>query len=309
MDLARTGVDHHHRAGLRPVVHDGRLERAVGERLEPEVDRQVDVPPGQGRPDVLDVLHAAAETVLDDLLGARDPAKHQVVGELHSFLSRTVDIGEPDDMGRNLPLGVVAPELTLGVHARKREGASPGGGFRVDVAAHVDEGALGALLELAVEGGGVESERRGERRPAVSGTDRFARVHPDGLDGGAHGKRGTVAIADDPARRVRAHRTDVPGRAFVPQEVPLVHLQVQSLPEQPRPAQGEHGQHQPDAPPQRKGSHRPAEPFDSDPGSLRLRDAHASQYSRLTMAMRPGSGRSIPSRVSATRRTRSWDER
>ena len=61
----------------------------------------------------------------DHLLGARDAAKHRVVCELRPFLAVPVDVREPDDVGRDLRFGVVAPELAIGVHAGKSEGADP----------------------------------------------------------------------------------------------------------------------------------------------------------------------------------------
>ena len=291
------------------MVGDGRLEGAVGERLEAQIDRQVDVVPGPGGTHVLDVLHAAAEAVLDDLLGPRDPAKHRVVRELHPFLPLPVDVGEADDVGGDLRLGVVAPELALEVDPRDGEGPGARRGVRVDVAAQVHEGALGAFHEPRVEPGRVETDRRGQLGPALAGVDRFARVHPYGLDGGAHGERGAVAVPNHSARGMRAHRADVPRGPLVAQEIPLVHLQVQGLAEQSDRAHREHRHHQADPPPERQRANRPAQPFDTDPWPLRLRNAHDGQYSRLTMAMRPGSGRSIPRRRSASLRTRSWEAR
>ena len=70
-------------------------------------------------------------------------------------------------------LGVVAPELALEVDPRNGEFADPVGRIRIDVTTEVDEGAIRALHEPAVDLGRLESDRRGQRGPAFARPNRF----------------------------------------------------------------------------------------------------------------------------------------
>ena len=267
----------------------------------------MNIAPRLRRPHVLNIFDAAPHAILDDLLPARDAAKRGILGELHSFAACSVDVGESDKVRRDLRLGIVAAELAFEVHPRKTEGAHPIGRPRIDVTAQVHEGAVDSLPQAPLQVRRIDPGHHGQIEPTFPGVDRLARIDPDGFDGGAQGELGAVAVPDDAPRSGRADGADVPRGGLVLQEIPPApSAGIRPTAEQPCGGEDQRGHHQPGPPRTRRRTGRALQRLDSSSRPLPPRDPHRDQYSMSTMTIRSGAGRSMPRRVSAWSRTRSW---
>ena len=114
-------VDHDDRACARALLADRRLQLAVREVLDAQVDRQHEVAARARGPDAFDVLHDAAVAVLDDALRAVLAREPMIERELEPFLAGVVDVGEAEHVAGDFAGGVVAAVFAQQVHARNAE--------------------------------------------------------------------------------------------------------------------------------------------------------------------------------------------
>src|SRR6185312_2257155 len=96
--LARGDVDHHHGAGARLLLRHLRLQGAIGEILDAQIDGEHEVASRAGRPDALDVLYDPAIAILDDALLTVYAGQRLVIGELQPRLTLIVDVGEANKL-------------------------------------------------------------------------------------------------------------------------------------------------------------------------------------------------------------------
>ena len=194
-------VEHDHRARLRALVANRRLQFAIREVLDAQVDGQHEIAPGPHRADFLDVLHDLAVAVLDHALGAVFAREPVIERELEALLAFIVDAGEADDVTRDFARRVVTAVLAHQVHARDLELADflrLGGlhvarqieKFPIEVRGH-------ALRELVL----VTLQRLRQPRQLIARERELFRIHPHRIDGRRYRERFSVAISNSAASR------------------------------------------------------------------------------------------------------------
>ncbi len=114
--FTRGNVEHDDRARTRMSVANGRLQFAVREILNTQVDRQHQIATGPGGPDAVDVLNDVPVAVLDHALGAVLPGKPVVERQLEAFLARIIDVRESQHVPGDFAARVIAPIFARGVH-------------------------------------------------------------------------------------------------------------------------------------------------------------------------------------------------
>ena len=107
------------RAGLGAMFLDRRFQFAIRQVLDAQVDAGDQVAAGVRRADAFDVLDRAAETILNDALGAGLRAEPAVVRQLQSFLSDVVVLlGEAEqmagDFARRIEALIFAQQVNAG---------------------------------------------------------------------------------------------------------------------------------------------------------------------------------------------------
>src|SRR5204863_7603302 len=131
-----------HRAGASSLVTDRRLELAVCEVLQPQVDRQHQVASRANRADALHILTDVPVPVPDDALRAVFAREPVIESELEALLPGVVDIRESEQVPGHLARRVIAAILARGVHARDAEGLDPLGFRGLAMAREVQELAI-----------------------------------------------------------------------------------------------------------------------------------------------------------------------
>ncbi len=89
--FARVDVDDDDGTGLRAVLLHRRLQFAIGEILNAQVDAGDEIAARPGRANALDVLHVAPVQVLNDALGAILAVQQLIVAELEALLALVID--------------------------------------------------------------------------------------------------------------------------------------------------------------------------------------------------------------------------
>ena len=200
--FARVDVEHDDGAALRLLLLHRRLQLAIREILNPQVDARDQVFAGPRRADALDIFDGAAIAVLDHALLAGLRAEPAVVGELEPFLADVVVLlGEAEQVAGDFARRIEALILAQQIHAWDLQLRDVRCIARPHVAHQVDE--------LAIEIAGddlrqpllVAVERFGETRNLIRGAHHFRRAGPHGVDGRARRQRLAVAVIDAAADR------------------------------------------------------------------------------------------------------------
>ena len=240
--FAGAHVHHHDRAGARAVVADRRLELAVGQVLDAQVDAELQFAPRAHRADALDVLDAIPLAVLDDALGAVLAPQPVVEGEFGALLPGVVDVGEAEQVPGHFAGRVVAAVLAREVDAVDLERAHLARIRRLQPARQVHELAilLGADAPDQIVQVDVDGLRQARQLFGVGGE--LARVDPHRIDRRADRERLAVPIGDRAAMRDDRRHAREAGRALAGEEAMLDQLQLHRAPDQRRADRQHHEQ-------------------------------------------------------------------
>ncbi len=235
---------HDDRAGARAIVAHRRLELAVGQVLDAQVDAEPELAAGPHGADALDVLDAIALAVLDHALGAVLAAEPVVEGQLRALLARVVDVGEAEQVPGDLAGRVVAAVLARQVdalHPQRAHLARVGG---LQATRQVHELAVGAGADAARQLLPVEVDGLRQPRQLVHIAGQLARVDPDRIDRRADRQRLAVAVGDRAAVRDDRSHARVARRALAGEEAVLHELQLHRAAHQRRAAREQQREHQ-----------------------------------------------------------------
>ncbi len=236
-DVAGMRVRHHDQAALGAVLLHRALQLAVGQVLQAQVQGQVDVLAGLGLGVVIGVLDHMAGAVSDHPARTRRAAQRGVLRRLDAFLTLAVDVAEADHVRRHLARRVVAAVLALREHAGRAEGDEALGLVRVDLPLEVDELAVGALAQEALELARGEAEQLGHGVDVGRRVEQVLRHNPDRIDRRRQRQRLAVAVAHRAAVGLQHHGAHLAQVALAGEEVVLHHLQVEGTAQHRR---GEH---------------------------------------------------------------------
>jgi hypothetical protein len=159
--LAGGDVEHHRTAGLG-LVFDHRVAQAlVGEELDLGVDREADIEAVDRRDAVADVLHHAAQAVLDHVARTVLALQLALERELDAFLALFVGVGEAHQVCCRFAFRVLAAVLARLVQALDVQGLDALPHRFVDLARQPDEARF-AVAELLLDVGRRQPERTRE---------------------------------------------------------------------------------------------------------------------------------------------------
>ncbi len=243
--FAGVDVEHDDRAAFRLVLVHRRLQLAIREVLNPQVDAGDQILARPRRADALDVLDSAAVAILNHALGAGLRAEPAVVGELEPFLADVVVLlGEAEQVAGDFAGRIEALILAQQIDAGNLQLRDLRGVARPHVTHQVNE--------LAVEVAGddlrqpllVAVERFGETRDLVRGAHHLRRIGPHRVDRRARGERLAVAVVDAAANRGELRDAREASIALPLEESFVEQLQVDRARDQRNGDQHERAQHQ-----------------------------------------------------------------
>src|SRR5262249_27999395 len=114
-------VEHDGRAGARARVRDHRLELAVREVLEAQIDARAQVAAGAGYLYQLVLADYVSESIFQHSLAAVLSPEPLIVFGLEPFLAAIVDVGESKQVADDFALGVITLVFAHRAHARQAE--------------------------------------------------------------------------------------------------------------------------------------------------------------------------------------------
>ena len=102
---------------MRAIFLHRRLQLAVGEVLNAQIDAGDEIAARTRRADAFDIFDVAAERILNDALRAVLAVQQLLVAELQSFLALVIDGGESDHVAGHFARRIVAAVFAQQVDA------------------------------------------------------------------------------------------------------------------------------------------------------------------------------------------------
>ena len=237
------GVQHHQRTGGCAVMLHCGLQLAVGEKLQAQIQGEVQILAALRGAQIGEVAQGAAGAVAQHPLGAGRAGQRGVVGQFDALLAHVVDVRAADDVGRGLPGRVEAMRRAADVDAVDAEC----GDLLGDVRRHPPR----QVGEAPTCNGGTprkDFRRRAqgiaEPRQVAAREARQLRVGPHVVHRCADRERLAVAVEDHAAMHRHVHHAHRARFALVAQEVALGgQRQEAAAHRQAAKGQQEHGQH------------------------------------------------------------------
>ena len=218
--FARSCIQHDQRTGLRAVVLYRGLELSIGKKLQPQIQRQIDVLATFRRSQKGEVLHRSAGAVAQHALRARLATQRGVHRQFDALLAHIVDICAANDMRRRLPGGIEAVVRTILVNALDIQIGNPLRDIRRHPAGKKGV-AFAASVQALAQHFRRHAEGVAETGEVCLGQGGQLRVHPQSLHRRAHRQRLAVAVENHATVNRNLHFAHRARFALIAQKVAL----------------------------------------------------------------------------------------
>ncbi len=195
------------------VLCDGRLEFAVGDVLQSLIQTQRQVFPRLRHTQALDVRHHLTTSITQHAFQTRLTRQLFVEGKFQPLLTHIIQVGEPDEVGKNLTIRVITPVFTgrlqpdnmlifRHIHHRLSR-------FRRQTSFQVDKVLVAVARQSTPQVIQTDVQRLGQRLKRVCIRTQQTRIRRNGIHRRAHGQHRAIAIGDGTSMRGYLHPVQI----------------------------------------------------------------------------------------------------